>query len=204
MGRTSDAREKLLNAALDLIWTSSYGGVSVDDICERAGVNKGSFYHFFPSKADLAVAAYEAHWQCARPDLDRIFSPEVHPVDRLQLCCARLHEAQRQKFQEYGFVVGCPYANAGSELATQDPKIRAKAQEMRDRWLQYLAQTIRDGVELGVMAVEDPDAAAQQVYSSFLGTLLQAKILNDPTILGQLEPAVRRLLLYREPLAAVA
>lgn len=204
MGRTSDAREKLLNAALDLIWTSSYGGVSVDDICERAGVNKGSFYHFFPSKSDLAVAAYETHWQTARPDLDRIFGADIHPLERLQQCCLRLHDGQQRKFQEYGFVVGCPYANAGSELATQDPKIRAKAQEMRDRWLQYLAQTIRDGVELGVMDVDEPVVAAQQVYSCFLGTLLQAKILNDPGILLQLEPAVRRLLRFREPLAAVA
>ena len=204
MGRTSDAREKLLNAALDLIWTSSDGGVSVDDICERAGVNKGSFYHFFPSKSDLAVAPYETHWQTARPDLDRIFAPDVPPWDRLHQCCVRLHEAQWQKFQEYGFVVGCPYANAGSELATQDPKIRAKAQEMRDRWLHYLAQTIREGVEVGVMDVEAPDSAAQQVYSCFLGTLLQAKILNDPAILLQLEPAVRRLLQVRESLAAVA
>lgn len=194
MGRTSDAREKLLNAALDLIWTSSYGGVSVDDICARADVNKGSFYHFFPSKSDLAVAAYEAHWQSAQPGLDQIFSPDTDPLDRLHQCCARLYDAQKMKFAEYGFVVGCPYANAGSELATQDPKIRAKAQEMRDRWMDYLERTIRDAVALGVAEVADPRSAAQQVYSCFLGTLLQAKILNDPDLLLQLEPAVLRLL----------
>ena len=57
MGRTSDAKEKLLRVAFDLIWEQSYGAVSVDDICERANVKKGSFYYFFPSKSDLAVAA---------------------------------------------------------------------------------------------------------------------------------------------------
>lgn len=199
MGRTSDAREKLLQAALDLIWTSSYGGVSVDDICERASVNKGSFYHFFPSKSDLAVAAYEAHWQSARPDLDRIFSPDTEPLDRLHQCFVRLYETQRTKFVEYGFVVGCPYANAGSELATQDPKIRAKAQDMRDRWLDYLERSIRDAHEAGAAEVDDPRSSAQQVYSCVLGTLLQAKILNDPEILLQLAPAVRRLLRARQP-----
>ena len=56
MGRTSDAKEKLLHVAFDLIWQHSYGSVSVDDICERADVKKGSFYYFFPSKSDLAVA----------------------------------------------------------------------------------------------------------------------------------------------------
>src|SRR5271165_2514696 len=79
MGRTSDAKEKLLQVAFDLIWQQSYGAVSVDDICVRAKVKKGSFYHFFPSKSDLAVAAYEEHWQAIRPRYDGLFSPLVPP-----------------------------------------------------------------------------------------------------------------------------
>src|SRR5512138_1338390 len=73
MGRTSDAKEKLLDVAFELIWDNSYGGVSVDQICERAGVNKGSFYHFFGSKADLAVAAYQEHWRQKQPEMYRLF-----------------------------------------------------------------------------------------------------------------------------------
>jgi TetR/AcrR family transcriptional repressor of nem operon len=46
-----------------MIWESSYGSVSVDDICTKAGVNKGSFYYAFKSKSDLAVAAFERHWE---------------------------------------------------------------------------------------------------------------------------------------------
>src|SRR2546422_10315091 len=84
MGKPSDAQEKLLQVAFDLIWNNSYGAVSVDQICERARVNKGSFYHFFPSKADLAVAAYEEHWREKQPELDRIFSPQVSPLERLE------------------------------------------------------------------------------------------------------------------------
>jgi TetR/AcrR family transcriptional repressor of nem operon len=33
----------------------------MDDICEAAGLSKGSFFHHFASKEDLAVAA-AAHW----------------------------------------------------------------------------------------------------------------------------------------------
>ena len=46
----SESKRKLLEAAIDLIWKSSYGAVSVDDICAKAGVNKGSFYYAFKSK----------------------------------------------------------------------------------------------------------------------------------------------------------
>ncbi len=80
MGRTSNAKERLLQVAFDLIWRQSYGSVSVDDICDRAKVKKGSFYYFFPSKSDLAVAAYEEHWQQSQPKYDRTFSPLVPPA----------------------------------------------------------------------------------------------------------------------------
>ena len=82
---TSDTRQKLIDTALELIWQSSYGAVSVDDICKSADVKKGSFYHFFPSKVDLAIAAMEHAQESMRPDLDRIFSASTPPLrkDRL-------------------------------------------------------------------------------------------------------------------------
>jgi TetR/AcrR family transcriptional regulator, transcriptional repressor for nem operon len=78
MGKSSDTKEKLLQVAFDLIWNQSYGSVSVDQICERARLNKGSFYHFFPSKSDLAVEAYEEHWREKQPEMDRIFLHKFH------------------------------------------------------------------------------------------------------------------------------
>ena len=63
MGRTSNAKEHLMQAISQLIWGGSYGSTTIDDICERAGVKKGSFYYFFESKAELAVAALESDWQ---------------------------------------------------------------------------------------------------------------------------------------------
>jgi len=71
MGRTSDANERLMDAALDLIWEESYGAITIDDICKRADVKKGSFYYFFSSKSELAVAALERMWQeVSKPKMD--------------------------------------------------------------------------------------------------------------------------------------
>ena len=59
MGRRNHAKEKLHQVASDLIWDNTYVSVSVNQICQKANVHKGSFYHFFRTKADLAIAAYE-------------------------------------------------------------------------------------------------------------------------------------------------
>ena len=58
---TEGPKRKLLDAALRVIRVQGYAGSSVDDICREAGVTKGSFFHHFKGKDDLAVAATE-HW----------------------------------------------------------------------------------------------------------------------------------------------
>jgi TetR/AcrR family transcriptional repressor of nem operon len=58
----AQSKTKLLNAALHIIRTKGYAATTVDDICREAGVTKGSFFHHFKSKDDLALGAV-AHWR---------------------------------------------------------------------------------------------------------------------------------------------
>lgn len=54
-------REKLLEAALEVIREQGYAASAVDELCARAGVTKGAFFHHFPTKDALAVAAAD-YW----------------------------------------------------------------------------------------------------------------------------------------------
>lgn len=54
---THQSKTKLLEAALRVIRTRGYAGTTVDDICQAAGVTKGSFFHHFNGKEDLAISA---------------------------------------------------------------------------------------------------------------------------------------------------
>ena len=190
MAKPTDTKEKLLQVAFDLIWNQSYGSVSVDQICERAHVNKGSFYHFFNSKSELAVEAYEENWREKQPELDRVFSPQNPPLERLLLWCDYVRNRQRQKAEKYGHVCGCPYASLGTELATQDEKIRAKSQEIMDRTIRYLESALRDAVREEIIVLENPAAGARRIYTAVLGLLLYAKIHNDLGGLLDLESVI--------------
>ncbi len=59
--RRGEARERLLEAARDVIRTSGFAATTVDDLCKAAGVTKGAFFHHFESKEALGVAA-AAFW----------------------------------------------------------------------------------------------------------------------------------------------
>jgi TetR/AcrR family transcriptional regulator, transcriptional repressor for nem operon len=55
------SKTKLLDATLQLVRLQGYAATTVDDVCAAAGVTKGSFFHHFKSKQELAVAAAN-HW----------------------------------------------------------------------------------------------------------------------------------------------
>ncbi len=57
-----ESRLNLLNAAVHNIRSKGYAATTVDDICHEAGVTKGSFFHHFKTKDDLALAAVQ-HWE---------------------------------------------------------------------------------------------------------------------------------------------
>jgi TetR/AcrR family transcriptional repressor of nem operon len=193
MGRTSTSKERLLQVAFDLIWKQSYGAVSVDDICDRAKVKKGSFYYFFPSKSDLAVAAYEEHWQCSQPKYDQIFSPLVPPLERIVNYCRMVYEGQREKQLKTGRVLGCPFASVGCELSTQDEKIRRKSQEMFERFCKYIENTLRDAHKDGLIDQGDFSCKSRSIFSFVMGMVLQAKVKNDAEILRDLTPMVLQM-----------
>src|ERR1700722_180092 len=165
MKQESETKRKLLETAVELIWESSYGSVSVDDICTKAGVNKGSFYYAFKSKSDLAVAAFERHWEDKRTKLDAIFSPQIPPLERLDQYCQAVIDDQKQKYESFGKMLGCPFCAIGSELGTQDENIRKKAEQIGARMAKYLESLVRDLAAEGLIESRDNAELAQEVLS---------------------------------------
>jgi TetR/AcrR family transcriptional regulator, transcriptional repressor for nem operon len=56
-----ESKTKLLDAMLKVVRTKGYSAARIEDVCAEAGLTKGSFFHHFKSKEDLALAAV-AHW----------------------------------------------------------------------------------------------------------------------------------------------
>ncbi|MGA2052380.1 MAG: TetR/AcrR family transcriptional regulator [Opitutales bacterium] len=199
MKREGDTKQRLLEVAMQLIWEQSYGSVGVEDICQRAGVTKGSFYFAFPSKSDLACAAFEEAWQVKRPILDQIFSAQVGAVAQFEQYIDLIIKDQTAKFKTFGKMCGCPYCSVGSELSTQDEKIRHKIQQMVERCTKYITGAVRAAINEGLIEEKDPATLAKQIYDFSIGVILQAKIDNEPQVLQRLRPGIFRLLGVKLP-----
>jgi TetR/AcrR family transcriptional repressor of nem operon len=187
MGRPSDAKGKLLQVAFDLIWKQSYGSVSVDHICARAAVNKGSFYHFFPSKADLAIEAYEEHWREKQPELDRIFSPQLPPLERLELWCKTSATGNSRRQKNTATSAAAP---TRAWAPNWRRRMKKSGQDPGDGGPQHPVYRKRlDGCQASGTGFRwQPARRARRVHSVVLGILLHAKIHNDLEVLQDLEP----------------
>jgi TetR/AcrR family transcriptional repressor of nem operon len=204
MGRVSNAKIRLMDAVLELIWTGSYGQTTIDQICEKAGVKKGSFYYFFHSKADLAAAAFEAKWRARRAELDAIFSPTVPPLRRLRQYCELSYRFQLEIKRKYGRVLGCPIFALGSEICTQEDCLRRKIQEILEAKRHYLESAIRDAHAGGWVHAPDPAAKARMILAYYEGLLTQARIQNDLSVLRETARGVFAMLGVKTGRAAAA
>jgi TetR/AcrR family transcriptional regulator, transcriptional repressor for nem operon len=194
MPRHQDSRQRLLEIATELMWESSYGRASVDRICERAGIRKGSFYHHFESKEQLTLEAIEFQWQQYRRLLNEIFSPLVAPLERLRLYLAECRSIQQQMCEKVGFVCGCPLATLGSEIGTQQPTLRAKVHEIMEHNLRFVESAIRDAQVAGMIGQTNPAVLARIVFDFCEGAHTRARIMNDLQPILDLEEGVMTIL----------
>ena len=199
MGRVSDAKQRLMEAVGELIWTGSYGSTTIDQICEKAGVKKGSFYYFFDSKADLAAVAVKEDWERRRPELDSLFSPTIPPLERLRRYCDFSYRFQAQIQQKYGCVLGCPLFSVGAEVSTQEDRLQKEIQEILEYKRKYLESAIRDAHAAGL--IDAPDAASKSriLFAYYQGLATQARIQNKLDVLREAIHGTYELLGVKTP-----
>lgn len=189
-----NTRQKLVDAAHDLIWANSYAQVSVDGICKKAGVQKGSFYHFFPTKADLAAAALENHWAQTQPEIEAIFTSNLTAKQQLQSICKKIRTKQEDSLAATGKVCGCPYATVGAELGGSGTALHVLADELGERFLGYFEKILRQAAKEGVIPSRGVKTRAAEMHVYVLGAMLQARLTNSLDTVGKsMEHALHRI-----------
>lgn len=194
MGRTSDAKERLIASAKQLMHERGYTAVGVAELCERAGVNKGSFYHVFPSKQELALEVINSFWAESARLLDEMVAGEGPPLDRLRRFFEAIHAHHRRISNECGRVAGCAIGSLAQEMSLQDPVLRERLGEVLDRHVGKFERVIAEAVGRGDLPKLDARRAARALTALFQGALLLAKTWNDAESLASLEDDALRLL----------
>jgi TetR/AcrR family transcriptional repressor of nem operon len=196
MGRTSNAREQIIESALALWHERSYADVGVSEICEHANVRKGSFYHFFPAKSDLAVAVLDEQWRLFQEKIGGplLRDPDTPSLERLDRLMDSIFRFATDWHGETGQIWGCPAGNLAVELATRDETVRIRVERLFEDWTDVFRQLLDDAVADGSIPPLDTRGAARAVLAYVQGAIVLAKTANDSELLAELGPAARRLI----------
>ncbi len=194
MKSSSDTRARILSKARELFHGRSYADVGIKEICELAQVQKGSFYHFFPSKQDLAMAVIDDmadDW--AHGFVAEAFDRNLPPLERLDYMVDAAYYWQKAAKDLEGRMPGCLFGNLALELSTRDEVLRAKLNAVFDKAGARFHETLEEAVELGQIPPLDTVSTAQAMLAFLEGVILLAKTRNDPDVVLKLGQAMKTL-----------
>ncbi|MDD5249927.1 MAG: TetR/AcrR family transcriptional regulator [Rhodocyclaceae bacterium] len=194
MNPETDTRTRILATAREMFHGRSYADVGIQEICEGARVQKGSFYHFFPSKRDLAMAVIDDmadDW--AHGFVAEAFDRNLLPVERLDYMVDAAYYWQKAAKDIDGRMPGCLFGNLALEISTRDDVMRAKLNAVFDKAREKFRLTLDEAVAAGALAPLDSEATATAMLAYLEGVILLAKTRNDPDVILQLGPAIKTL-----------
>lgn len=186
-----DTRQRILESARDLIYASSYAEVGVAAICNSAGVKKGSFYHFFPSKRELTLAVIDEFLVDFKQRIySKAFDPSLSPMSRFRKLAEVAYHFQKEIAESTGHTLGCPFGNIAVEMSTQDEVLRRKVDTIFDQMEALIRENLSAAVEQGEIGAIDIDATASAMIAYLEGIMMMAKTRNDPELIRTLMPAM--------------
>jgi TetR/AcrR family transcriptional regulator, transcriptional repressor for nem operon len=165
IARGDSTREKILKAAAGLFHEFGYNGTSVQDIVSKANVPKGSFYNYFKSKEELAIAASDAFYPYALAFLD--LENTSSPVSRLR----KYFQLTLKEIKRYEYVRGCLVGNFASEITNATPALKKRITQHLDEATRRIAVVVSQAQVAGEM---DPGLPTMDLSRFILNSLYGA------------------------------
>jgi TetR/AcrR family transcriptional repressor of nem operon len=180
-------REKILDAALELILDHGFGSTSVDAVVTRAGITKGAFFHHFASKADLSRALVDRYaamdQEHFRQMLARAQALATDPLQQLLVLIALYEEEFNALDAPFP---GCLFASFIYEKKLFDEGTLEVLRASTLFWRAELMALLEK-----VMAVHKPrkpvdlESLADLFYAITEGAFVMTKTLGDKTLLSR-------------------
>src|SRR5215831_3600968 len=175
---STHSKERILAAAKELFLASGYAATTVDAICEKAELTKGSVYYFFDSKEDLGLAVLE--WSIGRGVQMLENGPYVRIVDPVERAFAFLEHLEKCSPEVWSG--GCLLGSFSLELAETNSRMQQAVAGM----FQAVADDFAE--KLQPLAAQWPGKqapTASELADTLLGTvegsIILAKAYRDPT-----------------------
>jgi TetR/AcrR family transcriptional repressor of nem operon len=174
-----ETRNRILDAATDLIHRQGFKNTGLQEILEASGVPRGSFYFYFKSKEELGRELVVRYRQNSHRELESRPFPGPGPV--VPQLMAFFEEGARAQ-AEGGCKAGCLLGNLAIELSDAQEDLRREVAGCFDDLRAMFARALAQGQTTGELASDfKPEAAAEFLVAVMEGAILVAKAQREPT-----------------------
>ncbi len=166
-------REKILTEGLRVVQARGFGGASVRDIVQAAGVPQGSFTNHFASKEAFCLEILDLYFKDVRAMIQRTLrNDSLPPLERLRAFV----DAQIKYLNRIGWRNGCLIGNFSAEASEHSEVIRKRLVEIYEDMRQSVAYCLKAAVKIGeVPRKTECDELAGFLIASLQGAILQSK-----------------------------
>ena len=154
-------------------------------LCAHAAkINKGTFYHFFPSKIDLLLEVIEGYVTGIAQRYNAIAASDESPARKLRNVFL-VPQNQNESWKAiHGVASGCFLGNIILELAATEPVVREKSKWAIGQWSLALQPIVGEFLAAEKIRNLDAPAAADVIIGIVQGAHVLAKVKNDPSVFG--------------------
>lgn len=166
---TPSTRDRLIESARFLFWERGFAGTSMAELLAHAGVNSGSFYHFFDSKEALLRAVLEGYLDLLRPMVvDPAFASTEEPLGRIFAILA----GYRARILATDCRYGCPLGRLALEIDPENAPAHTLIAQNFDGW----TDAVRECLEaMDLTPSTDLDALATYVLAVMEGGVMLSR-----------------------------
>ncbi len=163
-----------MRAGIEVLTEKGFANSGIDEILRRAGVPRGSFYHYFESKEAFGAELIDRYGAYFERKLDQFFLDESRsPLDRLR---ALVSDAQIG-MAKYDYRRGCLIGNLGQELAALPETYRNRLGAVFSRWQASLARCLSAAQVAGqISPAADCERLSTFFWIGWEGAVLRAKL----------------------------
>ncbi|PKF50351.1 TetR/AcrR family transcriptional regulator [Enterovibrio nigricans] len=193
---TQSTRQLILDVGYQLIVEKGFSNVGLSQLLSRAGVPKGSFYHYFKSKEQFGEALIADYFSQYAARLDTLFcDPSLSGFDKLMTYWHKWIEVNDGLCGSQR----CLVVKLSAEVSDLSDAMRQSLLAGANQVISMLETSIRQGIDDGSIQISDAKSTANQLYHMWIGASLMSKLNQSTQPMKQALDTTERLLKGHHP-----
>ena len=172
-----DTKQKLIMTGAEIMHLKGFNNTGIQEILDKAGIPKGSFYNFFRSKEDFGLQVIDYFVGFFSQISNQFFGDKSQPpLERIHLLLRWFMDF----FKSSDYTLGCPIGNFAQEMGDINPAFREKLKTSLDVMSEQFAEILCEAQEAGHLPQSmNTHEAARFIISSWEGALMLMKVAKS-------------------------